>query len=75
MFDEELCGDSDFNLLALFLMYEKIKGEKSFWSPYFQVIKKSYTLLDWKEEELDLLEDNYIKQEVIFFTYFNRIIF
>jgi len=37
LFDEEKCGDADFNILALYLMFEKLKGDKSFWHPYFEL--------------------------------------
>ncbi|EWS71999.1 RuBisCO LSMT substrate-binding protein (macronuclear) [Tetrahymena thermophila SB210] len=64
LFDEEKCGDADFNILALYLMYEKLKGEQSFWHPYFELNQKSYTLLDWSTEELAQFEDSYILQEL-----------
>ena len=47
LFDEEKCGDADFNILSLYLTHEKIKGEDSFWHPYFELNQRSYTLLDW----------------------------
>lgn len=37
-FDYDENEDGDFNKLAMFLVYEKIKGDKSFWKPYFDVI-------------------------------------
>lgn len=36
-FDIEECEDGNFNILALFLAFEKIKNEKSFWKPYLDV--------------------------------------
>lgn len=60
LFDEEKCGDADFNILAIYLMAEKLKGEESFWAPYFAINERSYTLLDWTSEDLAKLEDPYI---------------
>jgi hypothetical protein len=36
-FEEELNDDGDFNKLTLFVMYEKLKGKKSFWAPMFEL--------------------------------------
>jgi hypothetical protein len=36
-------------------MYEKLKGEKSFYSPIFDISERSYTVLDWTPEELDMV--------------------
>jgi hypothetical protein len=30
--------DRDMMILILFLIYERIKGEESFWHPYFEVV-------------------------------------
>ena len=39
IFDNEDDDDSDFNKLTLFVMYEKNKGKKSFWHPFFDVVE------------------------------------
>mmetsp|Transcript_36183 Transcript_36183/g.71146 ORF Transcript_36183/g.71146 Transcript_36183/m.71146 type:complete len:566 (+) Transcript_36183:27-1724(+) len=44
--------------LISFVMYERAKGYKSFWAPYFAMLDKARvsTLLDWTEEELQELQ-------------------
>lgn len=43
-FDIDECEDGNFNMLSLFLAYEKIKGEKSFWKPYLDVCENPSTI-------------------------------
>ena len=39
MFDpDENNNAADFNKLTMFVLHEKIKGKKSFWKPYFDII-------------------------------------
>lgn len=40
------------DMLYLFIMHEKLKGDKSFWFPYFQIIPEITTLIDWTDLEL-----------------------
>lgn len=45
--------------IALLLMSEKLKGSKSLWKPYFDVLPDAaevYPSYIWREEELDLLK-------------------
>ena len=44
--------DAEFNVLAFFILYEKLKGEKSFWFPYLDLVQESYTLFDWNKGEV-----------------------
>lgn len=37
IFDNKEDDDSDFNKLTLYVIYEKIKRENSFWDPFFCV--------------------------------------
>ncbi|EGR33354.1 SET domain protein [Ichthyophthirius multifiliis] len=60
LFDLDEDDDAQFNKLALYLMKEKIKGENSFWYPYLQIAPESFTLLDWKEEEVQEIGDHYL---------------
>ena len=43
--------------LAVFIMFEKKKGLKSFWHPYLQVMNKAELLQDWTETQLEQLGD------------------
>ena len=52
LFDDKDAGDAEFNVFAAFLIFEKLKGEKSFFKPYFDTIQRSYTMYDWTEEEV-----------------------
>jgi len=65
--------EADFNLLSLFVFWEKSKKEKSFYSPLFNAIERSYTLRDWTIEDLDELQDPFLKHEVLIFFPFNKI--
>lgn len=63
-FSEEHCPDADFNILSLFVFWERLKGKESFFSPMFEVSDQNYSLMSWSEEELNDLEDNLIKGQV-----------
>jgi len=41
------------NILYVFLIYEKLKLEESFWFPYFEIIPEIETILDWTDKELE----------------------
>ena len=55
--------DAEFNILALFILREKILGEKSFWKPYLDTIDRSYTMMDWTSEDLAMIEDESLIEE------------
>ena len=78
--------DAEFNILAVFLMHEKIKGffilllivrnikfyllgVKSFFYHMFNVISDCSTLIKWSDEELEELEDSYLKKKVLILMY------
>lgn len=42
--------DKDFNILALFIIMEKMKGEKSFFAPYLDCIEIAETLIHWTDD-------------------------
>lgn len=48
---EDNC-DAEFNILALFLLREKVKEKDSFWYPYINALGKSYTLFDWNKYDV-----------------------
>ena len=50
--NEESNGDEDFNILSLFLMYERIKGVYSFYYPYIEILKNVESIYDWENEQL-----------------------
>ena len=41
-------------------MLEKIKGKKSFWKPYFDIVDQSYTTLSYSKKEMELMQDPYL---------------
>ena len=47
--------DSEYLILAVFLFYEFLKEEKSFWYPYFQIVNFSDLPMCWTEDEVDEL--------------------
>ena len=50
---------NDFVLWA-FLMFEKLKGDQSFWHPYFRIIPEIELLMDWSNLELSELQDKFL---------------
>ena len=64
LFDNDETEDADFNMLALFIFYEKLKNEKSFYFPMFEVTEQSFTMLDWTENEMQMLDDPCLISEV-----------
>ena len=41
----------DFSLIV-FIMYEKLKGQDSFWAPYFNIVNPSDLPAFWSDEEI-----------------------
>ncbi len=60
IYDMDENAEANFNILALFIYFEKCKGEKSFYHPYFNLVESSTTILDWTENDLLLLKDEYM---------------
>lgn len=50
-------------MLYVFLIFEKLKGRKSFYYPYFQVAEAPEIVSDWTPEEMDELQDPYLVWE------------
>ena len=67
IFDEEKSEDADFNILSFFILWEKFKGEESFYHPMFAVSENNYSLLSWSDNELDDLEDLSVKEQILEF--------
>lgn len=64
LFDVNENGDADFNKLTLYVMTEKVKGEKSFWFPYLNIAPKEFTMLDWSSKEVDAIPDVYLVKQL-----------
>lgn len=64
LFSPKESEDSDFNMLSIFILYERLKKQDSFYAPMFEVSEQNYSLLNWSSKELDLLEDEGIKEQV-----------
>ena len=47
--------ERDFYVMVLFLMYERPKGEESFWHPYFEVCEVDHLPAFWPDEELNTI--------------------
>jgi len=43
---------SEHLIIIFFVMHEMIKGENSFWYPYFKITEKTDMLCFWKPEDL-----------------------
>lgn len=46
-----------------YLFIEKKKGIDSFYHPYIQAIQDKNTLLEWTDEQLNMIEDKLLLQE------------
>jgi len=45
-------------IMMSYILYEKQKGEKSFWYPYLSILSEDYDcLLNWDEEEINEVQD------------------
>ncbi len=56
---------SDHLTVIFFVMTEMIKGEESFWAPYFAITEKTDMCQFWSEDELSNLQDEIMKAEAI----------
>lgn len=54
---------SEHLVLIFFVMTELIKGEDSFWAPYFATTEKTDLLLFWNNEVLLELQDEVLRIE------------
>ena len=52
--------DIEFNLLLLFVIYEKLKGENSFWFHYFEVLDLPVSIYIWNKKELEICGDHHL---------------
>ena len=60
--------DGEFLRIIAYIMFQKLKGKKSFWNPYLEGIGETELLCFWEENELDILNDAILKAE----TYYNK---
>ena len=49
-------NERECSILIVFIIYEKLKGEESFWKPYFDVVEAQKPTSTWKTETLDRLD-------------------
>lgn len=57
----------DFMILAIFLIYERCKGEDSFWHPYFETVQLVSLPAEWSDEKIERLVDTDLKANIKFF--------
>ena len=62
LFEER--SDSEDLTLYVYCLYEKLKGSKSFWFPYFLTSQGMDILMFWDEASLDELQDPVLKHRV-----------
>lgn len=73
LFDYEESDDAEFNVLAVFVMYEKgkiLKGKRehpeeefhSFWQPYLDSVDQPETAMDWTPEELVGMPQDFLEE-------------
>jgi hypothetical protein len=51
-FNLEYNAEADYNKLALFILFERLKGDKSFYHPMFAMNEEITTILEWDKSEL-----------------------
>lgn len=49
--------------MAFFILYEKLKGQNSFWAPYLDIVEESYTLFEWNKYEVMECENRILLEE------------
>ena len=47
--------------LIIYIWHEQLKGDKSFWEPYFETINTCDMPFMWTSEEIDEFQDNLLK--------------
>lgn len=47
--------DAEYLILIIYFWYEMLKGEESFWHPYFQIINISDLPMLWSDKEISEL--------------------
>jgi hypothetical protein len=63
LFDEAENNDAEFNILALFILNEKLKGAKSFFKPYLDAVQSHNTLFEWSNRALLTIENKQLLME------------
>lgn len=48
-----MTDDADFNVLTFFLMFERVKGEKSFYYPLLSILEDVTSLVEWEDSDLE----------------------
>jgi len=59
--NDEDDSDTEFNVLVLYLIYEHLKGEKSFYYPYLAAVGEADTVLSWSQEDIAAIHDNHLQ--------------
>lgn len=59
--------ERDFMVLCLYLIFERSKGEESFWHPYFEIVELVDLPSQWDDEVIDKLVDAELKANVRIF--------
>lgn len=52
--------ETDFNILTLYLIWQKMLGTNSFFYPYLQAVDKAETIITWPDDDVVKLKDPYI---------------
>lgn len=60
VFEGEDNDDKDFNMLALFVIMEKMKGPQSFFAPYLDCITLAENLMHWSDSEVEQIGDPFL---------------
>lgn len=61
----EVHHDGEYLSLIVFIVYEILKGDKSFWKPYFDVFPNADVLGFWSDAELSELQDSELTLEAL----------
>ncbi len=56
--------DAEYLRLIAFIMMERLKGERSFWKPYFDIVNFTDLPFLWSEEEVKEFQDQVLERDI-----------
>jgi len=56
--------DAEYLRLIVFIFYERLKGDRSFWKPYFDIVNFTDLPFLWEDKEVEEVQDQILQREV-----------
>ena len=57
--------ETEFNILAIYLIWQKKLGKESFYYPYLQCIELAETIISWDDTDISRIKDPYITVDLV----------